>query len=140
MGLHHVMRIVVTYGEFFLPGEAVEEVRAAWRESDPLLAELIQDIADGPDLDNSVDLEPGHLLGASGRMKREFLNREYPAFMARWGSRPEKKVQLQRARKRAAQLADAGATVLGSIPGGEPFAEVVDMIGKHVLHRFKRGY
>jgi hypothetical protein len=138
--LHHVLNILVTYGEFFLPGEALDEVRAAWSVSDKRFATFIQRFAPPQRAGPHVDLESGHLGGPPGRMKRAFLDREYDGFMSHWNSQPRKKVRLERARRRAANLADGGATLLGSVPGGEPFAELVAFIGKHVLIRMERGY
>src|SRR5688500_5780637 len=68
--LHHVLGILVTYGELFIPGEALDEVRRAWWDADSRFQSFIRQVLSG-----KVDLETGQLNGSAGRMKRAFLDR-----------------------------------------------------------------
>jgi hypothetical protein len=149
--LHYALGTIVEHRGYFIPGEALDELKGAWPKVDGRMQELIRSLASTtpqpppqppqqpppPPPPPSV-LEGSGLLGEEGKIKRLMLGRSIDAFFARWNAEPKAAGVWRKIRQAAIPCLEIGATVMGSFPGYERVEEAISVIKHLIGFRLKR--
>ncbi len=147
--LHYVVGIIVENAKELVPGEAIDELNAAWKKA--ALAErsmktLVENLKPSPVSSSQeeqkiapTDLIKGDLLGEVGTLKRSTLGRLKDAFFMWWNSEPHTDEKRAKAADAACDYLDYGATVVSSIPGYDQVEELLLLVKQLVSVRSKRG-
>lgn len=144
--LHYVVAIVVENAPQLIPGEAVDEVKKAWAEAGPSMAELVKNLhppTESPQKQKSKigydTIFKGQLAGEIGRAKKSLLNRLKDRFLMFWISEPRTDEKRAQAGPALADYLEFGATLVSSIPGYEKVVELLSLFKQLVGLRAKRG-
>jgi hypothetical protein len=147
--IHTVLGIVVEHAEELVPGESVDDLRAAWFQSAKSMETLVTALLMSADLGypNAVAdppvplnaLEKNDLTGEAGRSKRGLLSRLKDAFFRYWSSLPRTSDKQQRAIEAGAEYLEYGATVVSSIPGYDKVEELLLLAKQLLALRARRG-
>ena len=137
--MHYVAGVIVENATQFVPGEAVQELDAAWQQSDEVFQMLVHFLAQPTARGADMNLHEGGLIGAPGKLKRSMLGRLKDRFLMYWNSEPRTRRKTRRAAEAAQDYLELGATVVGSIPGWEKLVELVSVIKQLIGVRSRRG-
>jgi len=150
--LEAVVAIVIERRAELLPGEAAEELAAAWSQSRESFARLAQEVlrAAGPPVVPKsppasapitlASLQEHQLVGAVGTAKRGMLSRLRDAFYMYWNSLPQSDDKRTKAGHAAVDVFECGASIVGSIPGGGAVEEILLLLKQAVAVRLRRGH
>ena len=73
--LHYVLSIVVENAKYLLPGESIEEVASAWKQSQETMKKLVQRLTSENDpVLSQGSLEVNELTGATGKLEAIFVS------------------------------------------------------------------
>ena len=163
--MHYVTSLVVENAKELVPGEAVDELTAAWEASNRSFRDLIErlaptnsdrkgtlrklakELAEVPGLKEPtqnainaqfVDLDVGELTGETGRMKRSLLGRLKDRVLMYLNSEPRTRKKTRKAAGALVDYYEAGATVAGSIPGIDKIVEIISATKQFIAIRRKR--
>lgn len=143
--LAKVVGIIVENGKELVPGEAVEELRVAWEESEKSMKHLVTNIMTGPPAGEPVPphitlekFKEHELTGAVGKLKRSMLFRLRDRFYMFWNSDPRTDNKRKNAGEAAYDYLELGGNVAASIPGYEKVVEFVSLTKQLVGLRLKR--
>jgi hypothetical protein len=135
--LYEVMEIIVRNAEQFIPGEAVNELKDAWEETqaaeiDKIIPQILQAQAQpGPLIANG-------LLGKSGKLKTSWAGKLKDKFYELFHSQNKTATASKNTAEAAAGYLHTIATILRSIPGAHAAEEFVALTGGLVSHWAKR--
>jgi hypothetical protein len=144
--LHYVMGIIVENAKEFVPGEAVDELGAAWVTSEESMRRLVENLIPDSyigDIDTKIEhatLEQAQLTGAVGKAKRSILERLKDAFFMYWNSEPRTNEKRAGAVAAASELLEAGSTIVSSIQGYEYVVEILSITKQLMGIRAKRDH
>ena len=150
--LHFVTGTVVEAGGELVPGEAVDELKRAWRASEVSMRHLALNLLSGrvalkrgPEMRvrrkpiRYATLVEHDLTGPVGQAKRSALQRFRDRFLMFWNSLPRTDEKRAKAAEAAGSYLELGATVVGSIPHYEKVVELLSLTKQLVDRRAKRG-
>ena len=146
--LHYTMGTIVDNADKFIPGEAVEEFKAAWDEDvNPAMRHLVNnllplrpDVPPPPTPPIPIEVLQRHqLTGKAGKAKRATLARFKDRFFMFWNSCPLTEETRASAREAAVEYLDFGAIFTSSIPGYEQVEEALCLGKKLIEFRINRG-
>ena len=137
--VHRAMSLIADKGLYLLPGESVDEFRAAWFQSQESMARLINSLS-GARKDGVPygQLAEHGLTGEEGKLKRSTLRRFFDAFMSHITEPFTKEKQLK-VMEAGSDLSGTAATIVGSIPGHEKLVELFSLAGQLMGIRARRG-
>ena len=158
--LRSVVAVIIENRLELLPGEAADELAAAWNRSETSFNRLAQDVyslsnplppskaaarSSSPDTHRTITeatLEEHQLLGPVGFAKRSLIARLKDAFYAYWNSLPRTDDKRIKAAHAAMDLCEGGASVAGSIGGavGGAVEEALLLIKQALSMRLRRGH
>lgn len=139
--LHFVLGTIVKNRLGLIPGEACDELLAAWEESNSSFDALVAAIVKAGSRDGSQDVPPpitdeslhtNRLLEFTGKAKRSLLVRLRDRFLMLWNSSPLTDKNRADAVDAAIDYLDFGATLVSSIPGAEVSEEFL-LFAKQLL-------
>jgi hypothetical protein len=141
--LHYVSCIVVENASQLVPGEAVDELKLAWNQSEPSMRSLVNKLqVDYDEKETGFDpkvLSEHELFGPSGSLKRSTLYRLKDRFLMYWNSEPRTDEKRAKAAEAGIDYLDCAATVVSSIPGMEKIVEIINLLKQLISIRLKRG-
>lgn len=148
--VHHTLGTVVEHAESLVPGEAVEELRAAWASAEQSFEALVQALLRVGDTKTSSKgrpsvplsyeaLDENALTGSQGSAKISLLGRLRDTFRRCWNSLPRTVDSQQKASEAGADYLEYAATIVSSIPGYDKAEEFVLMVKQLLALRAKRG-
>ena len=143
--LHYVVSLLVDNATELIPGEAVDELKAAWKESEDSMRILVERLipsskpkANYPAIKHET-LKQSQLTGEVGKVKRSTLARLKDRFFMYFRSEPRTDEKRLKASDAAADYLEFGVTVVSSIPGFEQVVEVLSLVKQLLGVRAKRG-
>ena len=136
--------VIVHNARYFLPGEAVEEMQAAWdRLEAPAMAALVRDLAGlspAPTVSTEDTILADHgLTGESGAIKRSMLSRFKDSVYRFFTAEPRTTENIRNAAETASGYFELGATVVKSVPGYDRVEEFLSLTRMLLGLRARRG-
>lgn len=147
--LHNVVELLAEHAPLLLPGEHVEEFRAAWGRSRTSFVTVIQALDPGhkpapkQEKFKIEHLQQAQLNGENGALKRSVLRQLRDAFLGYFVPEPRSEEKLRLAARAGARHADMGAVSLDSLGAAVSevpllgfackAAEETLLVGKHLL-------
>ncbi|SRR6266540_6933679 len=143
--IHYVLSIIIEHATEFVPGEAVDELTAAWNISGQSLQQLVTDLYPTPPSAPAwpplfQEIAKAELAGEVGQIKKSTFNRLRDRFFSYWFSEPRTEEKRTKAAEAAEALTEIAATVISSIPGREHVVEILSLTRQLIGVRLERGY
>jgi hypothetical protein len=122
--LYHVMEIIVTHAEQFVPGEAVDELKDAWYETEAAAIDrIIPDVLTNQNIRSG--LEQNGLLGKSGKLKRSMAGRLKDKFYEWFHLSNKTNHDSKNTAEAAGSYLETLENIMKSIPGAHAVEEFV---------------
>lgn len=134
-GLYYVVGLIVEHAKEFIPGEAIDELLAAWDTS----KKSFEEIATKPLDSIPQPIHQNELFGVTGRLKLSTLSRLKDSFLGFFFSHPLTDEKRARAADAVINYFEYGATVVSSIPGCDAIEEFLLLVKQLISIRAKRG-